>query len=249
MLEGGLMPTIAQAQNADLSGYAPVSNLPVTYEMVNNNKPRANPAIRCPLPPFNLDPDTLRQFETGNSAPQIRVMPVPMQTGNSTTILNGGGFIGNAGTSATGSGSGSGGSGSGGSGGSGSSLTLKSVVLTTGSIAVGGSFLGSVSMAKSFQLISLTTSQPCDIILYGTNAIQAFDATRAVDAPVPAEISDNIICDVIFDTTPFTWGCQNLCGANQDTPQSTNVYVTVKNTGNATLSPVQVTITYVGLES
>ena len=244
------MPTIAQAQNADLSGYTPVANLPVTYEMVNNNKPRANPAIRCPLPPFNLDPDTLRQFETGNSAPQIRVMPVPMQTGNSTTILNGGGFIGNVGTSASsGSGSGSGG-GSGGSGsGSGSALTLKSVVLTTGSIAVGGSFLGSVSMAKSFQLISLTTSQPCDIILYGTNAIQAFDATRAVDAPVPAEISDNIICDVIFDTTPFTWGCQNLCGSNQDTPQSTNVYVTVKNTGVTTLSSVQVTISFIPLET
>jgi hypothetical protein len=244
------LPSISESTKADLSGYTPVANLPVTYEMVNNNKPRANPAIRCPLPPFNLDPDTLRQFETGNSAPQIRVMPVPMQTGNSTTILNGGGFIGNVGTSASsGSGSGSGG-GSGGSGsGSGSALTLKSVVLTTGSIAVGGSFLGSVSMAKSFQLISLTTNQPCDVRIYGNSSIQSFDATRAVDAPVPAEVSDNIIADVIFDTMPFTWGFQNAIGANQDNPQSTNVYITVLNTGNATLSPVQVTITYVGLES
>jgi hypothetical protein len=31
--------------------------------------------IRCPLPPFNADPDTLRQFETGQ-VPQIRFLPL-----------------------------------------------------------------------------------------------------------------------------------------------------------------------------
>jgi hypothetical protein len=239
------MPSIAEAVNSNLEGYAPAAKLPVTYEMINNDKPRANPAIRCPLPPFNLDPDTLRQFETGNSSPQIRVLPVPIQTGNTTTIIKSGGFIGSIGTSSSSSGSGSGGSGGSGS----SNLTLKNVVLTTGSIAVGGSFLGTALMAKSFQLISLTTNQPCDVRIYGAAAIQSFDATRAVDAPVPAEVSDNIIADVIFDTLPFTWGFQNAAGANQDLPQSTNVYVTVLNTGNTTLSPVQVTISYVALES
>jgi hypothetical protein len=243
------MPTIAQSQAADLSMYAPVTNpLPVIPTMINN-KLGSNSSIRCPLPPFNIDPDTLRQFEVGSQTPQIRVLPVPVQTGNTTTVIkSASGFIGSVGTSAaTASGSSSGGSGSGSS--SSTNLTLKSVVLTTGSISVSGSFIGTVLMAKSFQLISLTTSQPCDVRIYGAANIQSFDATRAIDSPVPAEVSDNIIVDVIFDTLPFTWGCQSLVGSNQDVPQSTNVYVSVLNTGNTTLSPVQVTISYLPLET
>jgi hypothetical protein len=246
------MPSIAEAVNANLEGYAPAAKLPVTYEMMNNDKPRANPAIRCPLPPFNLDPDTLRQFETGNSSPQIRVMPVPAQTGSNTVTKSGGGFIGSVGTasssSSSGSGSGSGGSGGGG-GGSSTALTLKSVVLNTGAIAVGGSFIGSALLAKSFQLIALTVDQPVDVRIYGAAAIQSFDATRAIDSPVPAEVSDNIIADIIFDTTPFTWGFQSIVGSNQDNPQSLNAYITVLNTGNTTLSNVQVTLTYIALET
>jgi hypothetical protein len=225
------MPSIRDAVNSDLSGYKPVEQLPVMAEMINN-KTAANPSIRCPLPPFNIDPDTLRQFEVGNLTPQIRVIPLPQQTGGSTTIST-------ASASSSSSGGGS----------STSSLTLKSVTLISGVINVGGSQLTSVSMAKSFQLISLSSSAACNVRLYGTNAAQSFDNTRAIDAPVPAETMMNLITDIVFDTTPFVWNFQNITGTNQNTPQDTSLYITIKNINSTPLAGVTITLNYLPLES
>lgn len=228
------MPSINDAVNANLSGYKPAEPLPVLPEMINNNKPIANPSIRCPLPPFNIDPDTLRQFEVGNLTPQIRVIPLPQQTGGSNTITN---------TASSSSSSSSGG------GSSISGIALKSVTLTSGVIVVGGSQLTSVSMAKSFQLISIASTSACDIRLYGTNAAQSFDNSRLIDAPVPAETMMNLITDIVFDTAPFVWDFQNLVGANQDSPQSTTIYITIKNTGSAPLASTSLTFNFLPLES
>jgi hypothetical protein len=229
------MSSIKDAMAADLSGYSPVSSPPKSaIPQVIVNYPKANVFIRCPLPPFNSNPDTLRQFETGSDAPQIRVWPLPQLSAASTTVISGGTT-----TSSSSSGSST----------TSTSLPIKTATLTTGVIPAGGFFSGTISLAKSFQLVSITANSACEVRLYGSSLIQSFDSARLPDAPVPAEITSNIITDVIFDTSPFTWSWQNRIGANQDASQTTNAYISIFNTGVAALASVQVFISYIGLET
>jgi hypothetical protein len=63
-----------------------------------------------------------------------------------------------------------------------------------------------------------------------------------------AEVANNLISDVIFDTVPYAWAWQNRIGANQDSPQANNLYVSIKNLSGSTASP-SVTITFLPLET
>jgi hypothetical protein len=238
------MSTIKDAMGADLSGYrseAPKSQLGQTAEF----RPKMNPSIRCPLPPFNFDPDTLRQFESA-SAPQVRIIPLPpiasgaaavtakqivaLTTASvSTTIVNSTNTTNTTNTGAT--------------------LAIKSAFMATGVLSAGMSDTDIVVMAKSFQLISVTADAKCEVRLYGTSVAASFDGGRAVDSPVPAEVSSNIISCVSLDTAPFTWPFQDRCGANQDAPQTANIYFTVFNTAVVDVPNINVTIAFIPLES
>src|SRR6266702_6429600 len=68
------MASIQDAVAADLSEYRAVEPSRVPQEF--DGRVRANPVIRCPLPPFGADPDVLRQFETGSQIPHIRLFPL-----------------------------------------------------------------------------------------------------------------------------------------------------------------------------
>jgi len=192
----------------------------------------SNPNIRCPLPPVGADPDSLRQFE-GNESPKFRVLPLLPQTGGTTTVKQGG----STGTS------------SGGGSSSSVSIVAKTASATFVNIAGGGSATTSVVMSQSFQILSITANLGCCIRLYGSASARTSDVGRGVDAPAPAETTQGLIIDVVFDTAPFVWQCQNIVGANSDSLQNTNVYVTVINPGSASISGLQVTITYVPLET
>jgi hypothetical protein len=85
--------------------------------------------------------------------------------------------------------------------------------------------------------------------LYGNAAAQDTDSSRAIDAPVPAELTQNIIIDLVFDTAPYFWTTQNIMGVNADSPQGTTLYVTVLNPTAAPLSNATVYITYIPLET
>lgn len=229
------MPSIKDAQGADLSGYTPMTaQLPVITRMITD-KAKANPSRRCPLPPFNSDPDTLRQFEIGTQSPLIRVIPLPEVTNTAApTFASTAASVASSSSTvvpvAT-------------------TLTALSVTLSTGVLAAGSSFTGSVQMKKSFQLLSLAASAVCEVRLYGTAAAQSFDNGRVGDVPVPAETSQNIISCVTFDTLPYAWPWQNKIAANQDTPQSSTVYISVFNTDVSTVSNINVVISYLPLES
>jgi hypothetical protein len=231
------MPSISQSQNADLSGYEPVET-PMTPALpaLIKNTPNSDVFNRCPLPPFNIDPDTLRQFEnTGSGVPQMRVIPLPQQSGGSVTNINNG---------ATTSSSSSGGGGS-----TNTNLAVKSASFLTGTIAANGWQLGTISLSESFQLISISANSACNVRLYGTSNSQSFDAPRAVDAPVPAEITQGLITDIVFDTSPFSWGFQNAIGANQNSVASPLIYITVLNTQAGSVTGISVTISYIPLET
>lgn len=195
----------------------------------------ANPWIRCPLPPFNAGPDTLRQFNENGKVPTRRVIPLPQApTGGTGSVINN--------TSVTETGGG-------GSGGT-ISLAARTVVVNAPVLAPGGVFQITVQMAKSFQLLSITASNPVEVRIYGSSTTQASDVARLTDTAVPFEIVSNVITDVVFDTSPFQWNWQNRIGANADNPQSLNVYVSVINPSQSTGSPATiVTIQFLPLES
>lgn len=233
------MPSIKDNMGADLSRYRAIEapKLPVVAQMINDNKPRANVFIRCPLPPFNSDPDTLRQFETGNQVPQRRVIPLPVMAtvGTSQVSLAGSAFVISSSSSSSPAAP--------------TQLLPLSASLSTGGLATGDNFQGSVQMSKSFQLLSLSANEVCEVRLYGTSSAQSFDAGRAEGDPVPPEISQNIISCVTFDSLPYNWPWQNKIGANQDTPQSLTVYVTVFNTDVSAVTNIDIAIGYLPLEA
>ena len=235
------MPSLRDTidNSVKLSNYVPVP-VPSAPPVIATQPAPApeNANMRFILPPFNTDPDSVRLFE--GSAPKIRIWPRPQQKAGAAALT----------TTATGhvtsTSSASAGASSSSSSSSSSTGNL-TVQVATGLLVTG--FQGSLTMSKSFQLISLTVSRPCEVRIYGTALAQAQDAYRPTGAPVPPEITSNIISCVTFDTAPYVWPWQNRCGANQSSPQTTTIYVSVINTDPTIQTPVTVTIVYLPLET
>lgn len=193
-----------------------------------------NPYRRCPLPPFSATVDTLRQFDESGKVPARRVIPLPLQTAGT------GGSVTNV-TNVTAA--------SGGSGGSTTpTLTSASVTFTVPTLAPGQVYTTTIQMAKSFQLLLLTSSNPVEVRLYGTSLSQTIDISRPTDTAPPFEVTQNLITDVVFDTSPFQWNWQNRIGANADNPQTKAIYVTVVNYGVSGVSASNMSVTYLPLE-
>ena len=201
-----------------------------------DNSFKVNPIIRCPIPPTSAGPDTLRQFNDGNSLiPRRRILPLPNNTGggSGTTINN---------TTVSGSSGG-------GSGPSTSALTAQNVAFTSTLLPAGSTTYQTLNMSsKSFQLISCKANGACELRIYGSASAMAIDASRPLDAPLAAELGNNMITDVVLDTAPFNWYWQNRLGANSNVPQTPNSYVAVTNLGS-TPNTIALTITFLQLES
>jgi hypothetical protein len=220
-------------------GYAPPGlpspALPVPLPGQGNTV-SVNVSARTSLPPINAGPDTLRQFNEASGVPARRVLPLPVGSTVGTGTVNNY-------TTATGSSSSSGSGSS-----STSSLKSASVTLNTGLIYPTLYVAQVLSFSQSFQLLSISANAMCEVRLYGSSLAQTLDGSRVLDAPVPAEVTSNLIADVALDTAPYVWPFQNIIGANSDSPQSTNVYVSVFNISTSA-SSIQVTLTYVALET
>ena len=228
------MSTLSESLATKLPpNYVPVPQKPPVISMVPaNSSPAVN--LRCILPPFNSDPDTLRQFDNQSTGPKLRIWPSPQQSSSSTTNVQSSGF----------------GAASPSSGGSvASSIVAKAGVITTGVLVPGSPFQTTLQMSESFQLLSVSANGPCEVRIYGTQIAQAFDLGRPIGNPVPPEITSNIITCVTLSTSPFLWGWQNRIGANQNIPQTTTAYVTVLNLNPALTAPVTISIQYIPLES
>ncbi len=233
------MPALSETLRKESpQGFTPVVTAPARPPIgalpgLNNNF-KNNPCIRTPLPPINAGPDTLRQFNQDGIVPMRRVLPLPVQSqiGNgsvtqNTTIINS--------------------SGSGGSTPSGS-LTARTVNYVSPILAPGAYDARTLVMAKSFQLIFADGNAECNFRLYGSASGQAADIGRAIGDPVPAELINDIITDIVLDTAPFDVSWQNRLGVNTELPQSPRAFITVWNTSSA---PAQITIaiTYLPLEA
>ena len=228
------MPSLKDSL-VDASGYVLLPAKPPIMAIVPaNSSPSTN--LRCPLPPFNSDPDTLRQFEDQSAGPKNRVWPIPQQSGGVTnttitkTVISGSSSSGSSSTVTPSP-----------------TLSATFATLTTGLLV--SAFQGSVAMAKSFQLLSMGVSNPCEVRIYGSASAQAADIYRLTGAPVPPEITANLITCVTFDTVPYTWTFQSVSGVNGSSPQTSMIYVSVFNTIPSSQTPVTVTIQFLPLES
>ena len=213
-------------------GYVPVEPTPPGIQNADKAQQSSSQA-RCPLPPTNADADSIRTFEKGSSTPQFRVMPLQPQSGGTTVVTSGG--------SSTSSG--------GGSGGGGSTPSTAKTISVTVNVPPNGAVVTRAAASTSFQLFSVATNAPCDVRLYGSQGAQSGDTARQIDAPVPAELTQGLLLDVVFDTVPYFWNTQNIAGVNADSPQTTNLYVSVFNPNPVPLSNITVYITYLPLES
>jgi hypothetical protein len=233
------MPSLKDSLHTNLPGFKPEKPAlpPPPTSLAGKGNFSTNPSIRCPLPPFNVNVDTLRQFDQSEGAgPKRRVIPLPISTSIGNGIV-----VQKAVAISTGS--------SGGSSSTTATLTAKTVVFTSPLVAPGVSSFQAINMSsKSFQLITAIANGPCEVRIYGSAIAQAIDASRPTDAPLAAELGNNMITDVVLDTAPFTWNWQNRVGANSNTPQTTSIYITVTNLGMGTAAP-QVTFVFLPLES
>jgi hypothetical protein len=231
------MPALKDVLTKGLpEGYVPVENAPTAPPATSpvDDAQFSSSMVRCPLPPTNADADSLRTFQKGSSTPQFRVMPLPPQTGGTAEVTTGGASTSSSSSSSS-------------SGSSTSAVPMTAAV--TVSVPANDAVLTRVTASRSFQLFSVGTTAPCNVRLYGTQGAQSSDVSRQVDAPVPAELTQNILLDVVFDTTPYSWNTQNIVGVNGDSPQSTNLYVSVFNPNPTPLSNVSIYVTYFPLES
>ncbi len=242
------MPTLQESstKNLDMSNYTPVTNeaspsmgIPAPSVSV---EPGINPFMRCPLPSLGqTDPDSQRQFYKGSSTSQTRFFTPPAPAGGSGTYVTNN--YSNSSNSSSGSG---GGSSSGGSGGSITGITVTQASLVAASLGPGGKFSGSITLSKSFQLLGLTASAPCRIQIYGSRVAQLGDLYRGLDVTPPAGSTQNIITDVVLDTSPYTWTFQDRMGSNGESPVTARVYVTITNL-DITTDNITVGISYVPL--
>lgn len=235
------MPTLAEATtNTDqaVEGYSPVETGTVNSaysSQTPNLQPGYSSTMRCPLPPpLSQQPDSQRQFFTGGVIAQTRLYNPPATSNSVTSNTT------NVATTASSSGGGSG------SGGSVPILKAQQTALNTSSLPPNGRFVGSFTLSKAFQLLSLSTSRAARIQLYGTANAQSIDAYRGLDIAPPAGTTQNIISDIALDTAPFQWTYQDRVGANGNNPQTATIYVTVTNLSSST-GPITVTISYAAL--
>jgi hypothetical protein len=233
------MPALRDTIRKDSpAGFAPTQAplaLPPVQEMPGQkNSFKVNPWIRSPLPPVNAGPDTLRQFNDGDAnVPRRRVLPLPSNNG-----LGGGSTVTNTTIVSPAS-----------SGASSAALTAQTATYVSPLLNAGSTSYSTLNLtAKSFQLISMTATGPCEVRIYGNLIAMSIDASRAMDAPPAAEYANNIITDVVLDTAPYSWNWQNRVGANSNTPQTTNLYIAVTNLSGGPTA-VQVSIVLLPLES
>jgi hypothetical protein len=229
------MPAIKDMTRQSLDGFQAIEN-PKTPPpaVVQGAVLGSNRYIRCPLPPFNSSPDSLRQFNESGTVPATRVIPLPaatqMGTAKAVTIVTG----------STSSSGGGGGSSTGGS-------VSTPVVVNVPSLATGSTYNTIIQAAPAFQLLSVSSSQPVEVRLYGSALAQTSDTPRVIDTAVPFETAQNVITDVALDTAPYKWTWQNRVGNNADSPQSSNLYVSVRGLSGAALPSAVVTILYAPL--
>lgn len=233
------MPTLSETLRSipETSPVEPVVRPPVAPPAGTSSG--YNPMMRSPLPPvWQASPDSLRQWTNNGVVPQTRIFtPTQSQSSSFNGTINQ--FVSATSTPA-------GGGSSGGSTTPSGNPSIQGAITTT-TLNPNTSQAATLQAAKSFQLLTLSASRACRVQLYGTSLARSIDAGRPLDISPPAGSTQNIICDVVLDTSPFTWSFQSRVGANADAPQGKAVYARITNL-SAQIAPVNVSVSFVPIE-
>ena len=235
------LSTLLKTQS--LPGFEGVENSPKTPPaMTPAQEGRGiglNPYLRCPLPPFSTTVDTIRQWNMTGKNPVMRVIPLPTQQGTGGGVNNN---ISNVTTTTSG-------------GGAVTPTTPTQILPLTAffnvpALGPAGTYTTILKLTQSFQLLQLNPTQPLEIRMYSNPTTQTQDIARPTDYAVNFDAIEGFITDVTFDTVPYSYEWQNRVGANADTPQTVNVYITVVNPSQTTgVNAATVTVIYVPLET
>jgi hypothetical protein len=120
--------------------------------------------------------------------------------------------------------------------------------VTTPVLSPGSQFTGVVTMAKAFIVLSISVNAAARVRLYSTASAQTVDKSRPQTQGPGFGTEQGIIGDVVLTTAPTVWYCEDMVGANSDTPQSAAIYVTVDNLTTSSMA-ISVSISYVPLQS
>jgi hypothetical protein len=231
------MPTIEDTLNIDLSNYTSVPSPPPAESMPQQTLlPARNPMLRFSspyLPGIFPSSDNLVGYHIGGKAPQYRI-PVPAQapaqgagsTSTSAVVISSSSSSTITNNPATG----------------------KTVSITTATISPGTTYTGIITMAKAFVLLTVSLSAAARIELYGTLNAQTSDLHRPPTIGPGYGVEQGIITDLVLDTAPYVWQSVNVIGANGDTPQTQNIYISVTNLSAASQAYV-VSIQFVPVQS
>lgn len=187
--------------------------------------------LRCPLPPVAVTPDSLRQLYRGGVVPLNRLMtPTTLSgspvAGGSGTIVVTGSTTNNNPSKPT------------------PPVSAITASFTTSSLSMGDQFLSTLTAAKTFELIQLTTSGSARVRIYGTPSAQLLDMGRPDTTAPNIGTMQALIADVTLDTSPFQWLYTWIpVAANGDSPRTANIYVTVDGIDTVSL-PITVTLLY-----
>lgn len=119
------------------------------------------------------------------------------------------------------------------------------VVLATAVLADGSSESGSVSMAKSFLLLKITSDRAAWVRLYKNQAARTADQTRGIATdPTPGS---GVICDLLFSGAETIDLAPIPLGGNTELAPTISIPYTVTNKSGGAAA-VTLTLTYVRLE-
>jgi hypothetical protein len=229
------MPKIEDTLNIDLSNYTSVPAPPPAESMPTQGLlPTRNPMMRFAspyLPGIFPSSDNLIGYHIGGKAPQYRI-PVPAQA-----PAQGAGSTSTSSVVVTSS-----------SSTTNNPATSQTVSISTATISPGATYTGIITMAKAFVLLTLSLSAAARIELYGTLNAQTADLHRPPTIGPGFGVEQGIITDIVLDTAPYVWQAVNVIGANADTPQTQNIYISVTNLSAASQAYV-VSIQYVPIQS
>ena len=230
------MPSIDQLSNVDVSGYTRMAQSPIPPAQHPENllvQRSADQVCSLPyLPGTFPSTDSITGFGLAGKIPQWRApLPAISNSGSGTTT--------NTSTVVSSSSS---------------TTTNNPPVAQTASIAVpslnpGQTFVGTVLMAKSFLLQTVSASAPVRVELYATAAARSSDSARLSTVPPGYGNEQGLIADLSFPTAPIVWlGCPAIIGFNADAPQTNVIYVTITNLGVGSETP-SISMTYVPMQS
>lgn len=241
------MPSISESQNVDTSGYTRITspNIPPAQHPESLLVQRSAYQISSLpyLPGTFPSTDGVVGFGLAGRIPQWRApVPNPTSTGGSSSTTTSTAVTSSSSSStstnpATAHAT------------SGNPPVAKTASATSPSLNPGESFTGTVLMAKSFYLFSLSVNAPVRVELYSTAGARASDFARPATTPPGYGNEQGLIGDFNLPTAPTIWATDPaVIGGNGDTPQTNVIYFTITNIGVSSEVP-SATFSYVPLQS